>query len=338
MNSDGPAADQRPERRRKNSKPQLPGGLFGNSSSLGQESHEWLNLALEATVTSTWVFDVSSQQVSLNVNWSRMLGGPTVVTTKSVRQLFADVHPDDRKHVFDSLKDNLNETASEYSEEYRFKKFSGDWIWVHSKGKVTSRDTAGRPIWMIGTNTDITERKHAELARARHAEFLNALNQTTLSLLQLRDKIEILDELTRRVSQLLESNQVEVALLENDELVTYAGIGIVPTSKGTRTPRGQAILSWQAVDMMKPVVVTDYTSLPGHSVLFDEFQIGATAVFPIVHGNQCLGVLGVLRLRTGRSFSPEEQQHGVLPHRLPPLCFTMPPFMRQPGTKRNNAP
>ena len=41
---------------------------------------------------------------------------------------------------------------------------SGEWIWVLDRGKVFEWDKDGKPIRMIGTHLDITERKRAEAA------------------------------------------------------------------------------------------------------------------------------------------------------------------------------
>jgi len=39
---------------------------------------------------------------------------------------------------------------------------SGAIVWMHSRGRVVARDAAGVPLRMVGTITDITERKQAE--------------------------------------------------------------------------------------------------------------------------------------------------------------------------------
>ncbi|MBF0449076.1 MAG: PAS domain-containing protein [Magnetococcales bacterium] len=43
-----------------------------------------------------------------------------------------------------------------YEAEYRFRGGNDEWIWVRSKGKITERDITGKPIQMVGTQSDIT--------------------------------------------------------------------------------------------------------------------------------------------------------------------------------------
>ena len=58
--------------------------------------------------------------------------------------------------------------SEEFDCEYRVPNAAGQWIWVHSRGKVTQRDEAGQALRMTGTSTNITKRKAAE----ERAEFL----------------------------------------------------------------------------------------------------------------------------------------------------------------------
>jgi predicted signal transduction protein with EAL and GGDEF domain len=58
--------------------------------------------------------------------------------------------------------------SEEFDCEYRVPNAAGDWIWVHSRGKVTQRDADGRARRMTGTSTNITKRKMAE----ERAEYL----------------------------------------------------------------------------------------------------------------------------------------------------------------------
>jgi diguanylate cyclase (GGDEF)-like protein len=46
--------------------------------------------------------------------------------------------------------------------EYRLRDASQDWIWIHSRGKVTQRDEHGQALRMTGTSTNVTKRKEAE--------------------------------------------------------------------------------------------------------------------------------------------------------------------------------
>ena len=56
----------------------------------------------------------------------------------------------------------------------------GSWKWILGRGIVASRSSDGKPLRLVGTNTDITERKKAALALAesesRFREIFDAIN------------------------------------------------------------------------------------------------------------------------------------------------------------------
>jgi PAS domain S-box-containing protein len=286
-----------------------------------QRRNQSLALALEATLTSIWDYDIPSHRVTLDANWARMLGeaaGPTVVT---IRRLFARVHGDDRTRAAAATLDCLTGKCEEYSQEYRVRDATGDWIWVHSRGRVLARDGEGRATRLIGTNIDITARKASELATSRQVEFLRALNRTAFTLLDRRSKTETLNVLAQHAAQLLDAGLVELALLKGDELVTQASVGPKPNPGTTRIRRGEAALSWRALDSREPVIVDNYGGLAESDPAYRAARFDAVAIFPILLGADCLGVLCILRNPSGRTFSAEDQEKGVLLAQLAALAI-----------------
>jgi len=65
--------------------------------------------------------------------------------------------------------------------EHSVRKLDGSWLWNLSVGRVVERDAQGRAVRMVGTNRDITERKHAEMtqrvleSQLREAQKLQAI-------------------------------------------------------------------------------------------------------------------------------------------------------------------
>ena len=74
------------------------------------------------------------------------------------------LHPDDREEVAATYQDYIRGDIPNYEVEFRQRTQSGDWKWILSLGKVVAWDEDGKPRRMMGTHTDITERKKAEEA------------------------------------------------------------------------------------------------------------------------------------------------------------------------------
>jgi two-component system NtrC family sensor kinase len=74
---------------------------------------------------------------------------------------FDHIHPDDAPNIFSSLARLFVDDARTY--EYRFRAADGNYLWMHDSLRLI-RDEDGAPLEVIGSLTDISERKRMELA------------------------------------------------------------------------------------------------------------------------------------------------------------------------------
>ncbi|MDO8178268.1 MAG: ATP-binding protein [Undibacterium sp.] len=80
---------------------------------------------------------------------------------------FDHIHPDDAPQIFSSLAMLFTEGQRTY--EYRFKSQSGQYLWMHDMLRLI-RDEAGNPVEVVGSLTDITQRKQMESALQKKGE------------------------------------------------------------------------------------------------------------------------------------------------------------------------
>ena len=104
------------------------------------------------------------------------------------------VHPDDWPDTLQSLNHHIQGIIPEYEGEYRARTKSGSWIWVMARGKVFARDEDGRAIRMVGTELDITDRKHFEINQA----FLSELGALLGSSLEYERTLETIAQMAVR--------------------------------------------------------------------------------------------------------------------------------------------
>ncbi len=82
------------------------------------------------------------------------------------------LHPDERVMLSDYLNDEVIGQGKKFDKEYRIIRHDDKVVrWLHGLGKL-EHDAQGRPVKLLGTIQDITERKYAEsMLRAREAQF-----------------------------------------------------------------------------------------------------------------------------------------------------------------------
>jgi len=118
-----------------------------------------LTLAMEAGQLGVWSCDLVRRGVHCTQGIARMLGLPADQES-TTDEWMACIHPDDRPLMAASVARALTGEAP-LDLEHRCFDPTGGIIWVHSKGEVM-RDAEGRPLRIVGTGANITERKRCE--------------------------------------------------------------------------------------------------------------------------------------------------------------------------------
>jgi two-component system NtrC family sensor kinase len=98
---------------------------------------------------------------------------------------FEHIHPEDRAEIFSSLAQLFSEGKKTY--EYRFLSNSNEYVWMHDMLKLIV-DESNNPIEIVGSLTDITDRKLMEEALHKKGEeqqtLIAKLNDTQQQLVQ----------------------------------------------------------------------------------------------------------------------------------------------------------
>ena len=88
------------------------------------------------------------------------------------------IHSDDLQGVWRALEKSLTEGA-ELRQEFRRIGQDGKTRWIQSRGVVMS-DSSGRPIRIVGTTSDISERKALERDLTLNLDLLNLAHDTIM--------------------------------------------------------------------------------------------------------------------------------------------------------------
>lgn len=132
-----------------------------NSQKLVEASERSLKYAMEAIGEGLWDWDISAAQVSHNKQWCKTLGFDETKIQHPLEDFAALVYVDDKEKVNNALQEAL-QGKDEYSSQHRMIRKDGQIIWVLDRGKVVERDSEGQALRMVGSFSDITERKKVE--------------------------------------------------------------------------------------------------------------------------------------------------------------------------------
>ena len=145
-----------------------------------RDSEERLRLAMSAAHQGLYDLNVQTGECIVSPEYATMLGYDPAKFHETNAAWRERLHPEDREPVYTAYSDYVAGKREDYRVEFRQRTKAGDWKWILSLGSLVERAADGRPLRMLGTHTDITERKRAEDAlRASEERFQHALEATT---------------------------------------------------------------------------------------------------------------------------------------------------------------
>lgn len=125
-------------------------------------NEERLRLALAAANQGFYDLNVQTGEAIVSPEYALMLGYDPATFTETNAHWIEQLHPDDRAITVATYRAYLAGKLPEYKVEFRQRTQTGDYKWILSMGKIVAWDADGHPLRMLGTHTDISDRKKAE--------------------------------------------------------------------------------------------------------------------------------------------------------------------------------
>lgn len=134
-----------------------------------RESERRWQFALEGNQDGVRDWDLITNQVYYSKQYKAMLGYEEQEFEANIDGWSKRVHPDDIETCYADIKKHLDGKEHFYSNIHRVLCKNGDYKWVLDRGKITDYSESGKPLRMVGTHTDLTERitKENELKLAK---------------------------------------------------------------------------------------------------------------------------------------------------------------------------
>ncbi|HWH74150.1 MAG TPA: EAL domain-containing protein [Methylibium sp.] len=121
-----------------------------------------LELAVRASNTGLWDWDVRSGQASFSPVWKAQLGYAPEELEDAFSTWERLLHPDDREAAVRRATEFLGSPSSTgYESEFRMRHKDGSYHWILARGEKQV-DAQGQAIRLLGSHADVTERRRAE--------------------------------------------------------------------------------------------------------------------------------------------------------------------------------
>ncbi|MCC6140307.1 MAG: PAS domain S-box protein [Nitrospira sp.] len=124
-------------------------------------SQEKLQQALRASHIGLWDWNTDTNETSFSREWKNQLGYEEAELADRFESWDALLHPEDHDQVIAYVQAYLANPEGDYQQEFRLRHKDGTYCWIEARAEfVTEPD--GRRVRLLGSHTDITERKAME--------------------------------------------------------------------------------------------------------------------------------------------------------------------------------
>jgi len=145
-----------------------------------QSSEERWSFALEGSRDGVWDWNVQTNEVFFSKQWKTMLGYGENEIEPRMDEWTSRVHPDDFAHVIDEVQRHLCGQVPDYQVEHRVRAKNGTYRWILARGRIVSHDASGKPLRMVGTQTDVNSWHDAEtMLRDSEQRYREIFNHTS---------------------------------------------------------------------------------------------------------------------------------------------------------------
>ena len=144
-----------------------------------RDSEQRWEYALEGGGNGVWDWDMRSDTVFYSKQWKEILGLENIDITNNLDEWSRRVNSEDLPGCVEALQNHIDGKTPSYINIYRFNCNDGTEKWILDSGKIMGYDENKKPIRMIGTITDISERIKMEEAlkqsEAKYSAILHTL-------------------------------------------------------------------------------------------------------------------------------------------------------------------
>ncbi|MCS6291671.1 MAG: PAS domain S-box protein, partial [Nitrospira sp.] len=142
-------------------------------------SQEKLKQALRASHTGLWDWNTETNESSFSKEWKQQLGYEETELADTFESWDALLHTEDRDRVLAYVRAYLASPEGDYQQEFRLRHKDGTYRWIEARAAFVI-EADGRRVRLLGSHTDVTERKQAEVTLRESEARTRSILETAL--------------------------------------------------------------------------------------------------------------------------------------------------------------
>jgi len=266
-------------------------------------NEERLRMALDASNDGLWDINLETTTAYYSTRFFTMLGYSRDSFKSDLFLIRELLHPDDLNRILHIIREFIESTEEFIEYEMRLRKQDGSYAWILSRGKVFKKDSKGKPLRIVGTHVEISQRKKQENIQRTLFGIANAVN-TTPNLEELFVSIQntlgtVMD--TKNCYVTLYDEKTETLSLpfykdEKDSFTVFPA-GKTLTAYVIKTGKTQLVDKKKAEELEKLDII-ETIGTPSESWLG----------VPLKHGNKIIGVFTVQSYDVNTIYTEDDVQ------------------------------
>lgn len=247
-------------------------------------------LVIDSIEEGYYEVDLNGNLTFVNSSFERLLGRERKgLLGTNYRLLVDDPVAERLENAFRTVYSSGNPIASL---DFQFDAQGQKLIFESSISLIVNRD--GNATGFRGILRDVTARYEVENMLRRQNEYLAALHDITLTLMERLNLDELLQSIITRAAQLLDLPDGYVYLVDHASscLRLDAGIGQFSGHLGTTLRYGEG-LAGRVWSEGEAIILADYAGWENQQINDGSIQIHAAVAVPLRHGPTVVGVLGL---------------------------------------------
>jgi diguanylate cyclase (GGDEF)-like protein/hemerythrin-like metal-binding protein len=227
------------------------------------------------------------------------------------------IHPDDWPGLKARFLDHLLGKTEVFSHQHRVLDRNGKERWIQSRGKVIEHDADGQPSRIVGTQTDITERKTQELILQRERDTRLLISDFAAEFMAASPEEfdAAIERALQRAGEYMGADRTYVFLISEDgrymsNTHEWCAAGIEPEIENLQNiPVNQTPWWWQQLRTTGYLLIPRVSEMPpearAEQAILQAQAIRSVCVYPLRMKGELVGFLGNDAVREERHWGPE---------------------------------